>query len=326
MPKTFVAFTTIYPPTEALRAWQTHGQLIGVGDVKTPKDWHLEGCQFVPHSDSKTTENNISFLSRFLPDNHYCRKNLAYAEAIRQGAEVIVDTDDDNYPKPDWGYPAFDGAYTQPRRNSEFVNVYRFFTDRMIWPRGLPLPEIQAPFSETRTEPKLVKVGVWQGLADGDPDVDAIFRLTRAGNTTFNEREPIVLPTGSICPFNSQNTVVRRELFPLLYLPAVSFRFTDILRGLIAQPIMWQHGYSLGFTKPTVDQKRNPHDYMKDFESELPVYRYAGEINKIVGASLEPQQTICEAMWAAYTALKEAGIVEPMELNRLWPWLNQFGE
>lgn len=324
MTKTCVVFTTIFPPTPALEAWRAHGQLIGVGDVKTPADWHLEGCHFIRHGDDTAGP----FFSRFLPDNHYCRKNLAYAEAIRQGADVIIDTDDDNHPKKGWDYPPFDGSYDQTS-HQEFVNAYRFFTDKMIWPRGFPLSRVLTVFDGHRRDPKAVKVGVWQGLANGDPDVDAIFRLTRGGDFTFDDNDPVVLPFGSVCPFNSQNTIVRRELFPLLYLPAVSFRFTDILRGLVAQPIMWQHGYSLGFTWATVNQNRNPHDYMKDFESELPVYRHARDIHRIVAEAIKPApglHSLCEDLWLAYSALKDAGIVEPMELNRLWPWLNQFGE
>ena len=59
----------------------------------------------------------------------------------------------------------------------------------------------------------------------------------------------MVLGTGTMSPFNTQNTLIRKELFALLYLPTyVTFRFTDILRGLVAQPIMWAAGYALGFT------------------------------------------------------------------------------
>ena len=41
-----------------------------------------------------------------------------------------------------------------------------------------------------------------------------------------------------------------------MYLPTfVTFRFTDILRSYVAQPIMWNAGYRLGFTNATVTQK-----------------------------------------------------------------------
>ena len=37
-------------------------------------------------------------------------------------------------------------------------------------------------------------------------------------------------------PFNSQNTIWFKEIFPLLYLPvSCSMRATDIIRGLVAR-------------------------------------------------------------------------------------------
>ncbi len=45
------------------------------------------------------------------------------------------------------------------------------------------------------------------GLANKDPDVDAIFRLTRKLNITFANSEPVNIPIGIMTPYNSQNTV-----------------------------------------------------------------------------------------------------------------------
>ena len=73
----------------------------------------------------------------------------------------------------------------------------------------------------------------------------------------------------------------RKEFFPLLYLPSfVTFRFTDILRGFVAQPILWKAGFNLGFTEATVFQERNAHNYVRDFESEIPMYLHTEKINR----------------------------------------------
>ena len=63
-----------------------------------------------------------------------------------------------------------------------------------------------------------------------DPDVDAVYRLTRKTPLFFDRAaEPVVLASDTWTPFNSQNTLFYREAFPLLYLPChVSFRMTDI--------------------------------------------------------------------------------------------------
>jgi len=128
-----------------------------------------------------------------------------------------------------------------------------------------------------------------------------------------------------MCPFNTQNTIIIKELFPLLYLPTyVTFRFTDILRGLIAQPIMWLYGYQLGFTNATVTQKRNPHDYKKDFISEIPIYENCDEIIEIVSNVISAENNISDNLRLAYKALLNKSIVTKNELITLEAWLGDL--
>jgi hypothetical protein len=169
------------------------------------------------------------------------------------------------------------------------------------------------------------QVGIWQGLADGDPDVDAIYRLTNGELCFFNDRNPILLRAGTLSPINSQNTLIRKELFPLLYLPTtVSFRFTDILRGLIAQPIMWAAGYALGFVGATVVQERNPHDYFQDFLSELPMYQHCEAVVDAVSAVVNESRSITSNFREAYRTLRAKDIVSERELVTLDAWLEDL--
>ncbi|MEO1563105.1 MAG: STELLO glycosyltransferase family protein [Pseudomonadota bacterium] len=293
--------------------------LFVAGDRKTPEDWHFDGAEYLSLKDQGEIAPK---LAEALPIDHYCRKMFAYLAAIRSGTEVIIDTDDDNLPKPNWGFPEFDGHFDQLGTQEPFLNIYQWFTDAPVWPRGLPLDLIQTQHSKA-TEQTPAKVGVWQGLADGDPDVDAVYRLTNNTPVTFEPRAPIILPKGVVCPFNSQNTATRRELFALLYLPAfVTFRFTDILRGLVAQPIMWVHGYSLGFTEATVFQDRNDHDFMKDFASEISMYLQTRQVVELVKNVVRPAESIENNLFAAYETLAREGIIEDAELKSLDAWLN----
>ena len=225
-------------------------------------------------------------------------------------------------------FPPFEGLYSEIRKNEGFINIYQLYSKQNIWPRGLPLRLITTKFSlEEKITPTNCKIGVWQGLADEDPDVDAIYRLTSDEPCCFEEREPVVLGKGTITPFNTQNTMMRKELFALMYLPTyVTFRFTDILRGLIAQPIMWLYGYQLGFINATVVQKRNPHDYMKDFVSELPMYEHCENVITLVTRAISAEETITGNLLRAYFALFEAGIVSDKELVTLKAWINDFEE
>jgi hypothetical protein len=320
-----IVITSIYPPTEAIEAFANMPgyKLLVVGDKKTPPDWHYENVEYLPVS---VHENTGTHLNKVLPFNHYSRKMIGYLHAIANGADVIIDTDDDNIPKEHWCFPGFEGAFDYIRGDQGFVNVYQLYTDAHIWPRGLPLQLITKKFNlgESITN-QVSKVGMWQGLADEDPDVDAIYRLTSDTPVYFNNRAPVVLGRGTISPFNTQNTIIRKELFPLMYLPTyVTFRFTDILRGYIAQPIMWLNGYHLGFVDATVVQKRNPHDYVKDFVSEIPMYKHCEEVMEITAASISAGASIADNMYNTYSGLLKRNIVEERELEVLTAWLRDI--
>ena len=319
----FIVITSISQPTRAVLNFSkiSDWKLIVVGDKKTPKQWSLKNVIFISPKKQEKIEKDFS---KILPWNHYSRKMIGYLYAIRKGADTVVDTDDDNLPMKDWGKNIkFQGNY-ETVGNSSFVNAYQFFTDQKIWPRGYPLQKILIK-NHINIKKQKVKIGVWQQLVNGDSDVDAIYRLTNNKKVKFKSRKPIILKKGSICPFNSQNTFFRKELFPLLYLPAfVTFRFTDILRGLIAQPIMWAAGYSLGFTKATVFQERNPHNYLKDFESEIPMYLNTERIMEILNKVIKKDSTIKKNLEIAYDSLIKEKIIPSKEKKLLIEWLKNF--
>lgn len=320
-----IVITSIFNPTEAVISFSEIDkyQLIVVGDQKTPIDWNCKNVDYI----SVAQQELLNFeLVKVLPYNHYCRKMLGYLKAIKNGAEYIIDTDDDNIPKVNWNFPEFDNTFDCIDNDKGFVNVYQLYTKQKIWPRGLPLNLISTQFElEKALQSKECKIGIWQGLADEDPDVDAIYRLTNDTPCYFEEREPVVLGKGTISPFNTQNTIIRKELFALLYLPTyVTFRFTDILRGLIAQPIMWLFDYQLGFINATVVQKRNPHDYMKDFISEIPMYEHTYKVLELVTTAISKSESIETNLYNAYVALMNANIVCKEELVTLEAWLNDL--
>ena len=315
----FVIMTSIFDPTEAVQEFDRKSDLslIVVGDKKTPKNYFLENGTFL-----SVEKKEGFYIENTLPFNHYSRKMLGYLYAMRLGAQVIFETDDDNIPFDNWAFPSFTGKHYTVEENSGFVNVYKYFTDQKIWPRGFPLNKVNDDFPLIHLKEDL-KVGVWQGLADEDPDVDAIYRLTDNSVCYFDKnKDPIVLKKGTICPFNTQNTAIIKNLFPLLYLPTtVTFRFTDILRGLIFQPLMWTYGYHLGFITSTVIQKRNNHDYMKDFASEIPCYLDAEKVVQIANESINESSDIYQNLYSVYENLVKYNVVKLTELENLSNWI-----
>jgi len=323
--KKFIVITSIFKPTEAIEKFAAlkDYHLVVVGDKKTPAGWHYDNCTFL----NIEAQNALSSsLANAIPFNHYGRKMIGYVYAMQQGADIIIDTDDDNIPYEGWSFPSFEGHFITSDKNLGWVNIYHHFSEQPIWPRGLPLRNINDSRNKLQWQNDKTnqRVGIWQGLADEDPDVDAIYRLTSNTPCTFQKKEPVVLEKGSACPFNSQNTAIQKDLFPLLFLPSfVTFRFTDILRGIIAQPILWQHGYRLGFTEATVVQKRNEHDYFKDFESEVPMYLHTEKSLEAVNKSIT-NAPVATNLLNAYEALLKINVVEERELIVLKEWLKVF--
>ena len=103
----------------------------------------------------------------------------------------------------------------------------------------------------------------------------------------------------------------------------VEFRVNDEARRFVgdpAQPLLWQTGYRLGFTDATVVQERNPHDYIKDFESELPCYLLAGRATEMATACVQPRQGLNDNLLAVYQALAQEKIIASQELPLLRQW------
>lgn len=289
--------------------------LIIVGDKKSPQAYDLKAF----YLDVAEQQKLFSGFAESLPYNHYCRKNLGYAYAVTQGYEVIGESDDDNLPKTGWGNISEESVFptiTAPA----YPNVYREFTDQNIWPRGFPLDLLTTEEKVQKTAMP-ANVGVWQGLADGDSDVDAIYRLTINKNVKFANGKIVVLDSGVVSPFNSQNTIWQKKAFVYLYLPhTVTFRYTDILRSFVAQFGLWSLGLRLGFISPTVSSDvRNYHNYLKDFADEVPMYNtFHTVMETLKGCKLTGNS---EDLLAMYEALFNKGIVQKSELETIRIWL-----
>ncbi len=245
---------------------------------------------------------------------------------MSQGAQYICETDDDNFPYDAFFQPLPESADAFAIKASGWANVYAYYSDQPIWPRGFPLDAIQQSPAELPTQTSSVRAPIQQALADDNPDVDAVYRLTRQLPVTFHQGERrVALGQGSWCPYNSQATVHYARAFPLLYLPAhCSFRMTDIWRSFVAQRIAWTCGWHILFREATVRQERNAHDLMRDFADEIPGYLS----NRAIAAMLDAlpldqgEAAIPANMRRCYQAMVEAGHVGAQELPLLDAWLN----
>lgn len=329
MKRTFLVITSIakqdHPVLKQFAAESALNKVafIVIGDLKSPKDFNLNGCDFY----SVEQQQAMSFeLAKTLPFCHYARKNLGYLIALSKGAEVIIETDDDNLPLSGFWENRTKQVKAHLINNQGWVNVYKYFTDVHIWPRGFSLESILDNL------PKLdelcsIECPIQQGLADENPDVDAIYRLTMPLPIKFNDASNVALGDNSICPFNSQNTTWFKEAFPLLYLPSYcSFRMTDIWRSFVAQRIAWTCGWSILFHKSTVWQRRNDHDLMRDFQDELSGYNNNAQIvTRLKELKLKDGvKNISSNMILCYQKLIELNLISQKEIPLLMAWMRDL--
>ena len=282
MSNTALVVTSIAAPNKSLRILaegckRDGHNFIVIGDAASPADFQLDGCTFYSLKD----QQQLGFrFAAACPERHYARKNIGYLIALRDGAEQILETDDDNIPYPTFWSLQSDKQTAPVIEDAGWANVFRYFSEADMWPRGFPLDRVteRPPSFDSLVEAE-TDCPIRHGLTDNDPDVDAIYRLTSPLPQMFERDRRLVLGDGSWCPFGSQNTAWSRKAFTLLYLPAYcSFRMTDIWRSFIAQRIAWANEWGVLFHGPTVYQERNRHNLMKDFRDELPGYLHNGQL------------------------------------------------
>lgn len=300
-------------------------------------------------------------IVKVLPWNHFGRKNLGYLFAVHHGARVIYDTDDDNELLLDSELPESTLPHLTSSKTDRFFrlplsdnasdhqltafNPYPSFGARQAWPRGLPLDEIRSSSSTVTCNgsvPSLLAgdivdemvamdVGVIQSLANHDPDVDAIYRLSPlplpfSFDADVNGGLPIGLAhhNGLMSPYNAQATLHFWPAFWGMLLPiSVHGRVSDIWRGYFAQRLFWETGLALAFAAPWVEQIRNPHDYLADFEAESDLYARSGALIRYLSSQWTCSETagIDACMMELYVEMYRTGIVEHPDLELSAAWL-----
>jgi hypothetical protein len=262
--KKVIVTTTINPPTKAVKLFQAmkDWDLVVIGDLKTPKDYHLErGFYMDPPSQEKYDKE----LSDAIGWNCIQRRNFGLLIAHDMKADIVAVVDDDNIPLAGWGENLFVGQEVE-------VNYYQ--TDLpafdpigatnypKLWHRGYPLQLLSKRNYGTKTR-KRVRVDVQADFWNGDPDIDAICRMEHAPDCDF---DPTAFPISSnkLSPFNSQNTFLAGNVLNDYFLYPHVGRMDDIWAAYYVQA----KDYSVVYGKASVFQDRNVHDLTRDMRQE----------------------------------------------------------
>lgn len=313
----YIVITSINPLTKAVIEFAKlpEWNVVVVGDVKGDKYEH-ENVNYMSIDD----QLSLGFNSiQTTPYNHYSRKNIGYLLAISNNPDMIYDTDDDTIPYENWQAQEFECDKLVV--GEKFINSFSLYTNEKVWPRGLDLRYILKSTIH-RIEDEFNRVGVWQGVINEDSDFDAIYRLTVNKKIIFDDNINYAIASGCYSPFNTQSTLWNKKFYALLYIPiTVDFRFSDIFRGYVAQRIMWDYDYVLGFHKPNTYQERNVHDNFHDFIGELNMYqKVSAMINELDAINLN-HKSIEDDLWEVYEHLFNMNFIPQDELVGLKNWI-----
>jgi hypothetical protein len=364
----WAVITSIFEPTllvEQLMRLSDEGWCtVVVGDKNGPTTYDVPGDDkdnpIVTYLTPSMQEDLPYLLREKLKWNHFGRKNLGFLYAIHHGAEFIYDTDDDNALHRAGGKVLIKrliDAQRDPERKTETVvvdeNVYTYnpymhegYHVRLdapdgaksgvfVWPRGYPLDLIGESRERIYSGPTPANSfpTIMQSLADHDPDVDGIYRLTRRLPIVFGhglsqktkKNLNLVIPRGVMTPFNAQATLYSKEAFWGLLLPvSVHGRVTDIWRSYFAQRIMFSLGQSLMFTSPFVTQCRNAHSYLADFNSESDLYTKSGELVRLLLAWQPRAQTVAGQLEELAVLAYETNLIGLGDIEVYQAWIGDL--
>jgi hypothetical protein len=352
--KAFAVATTIFDPSYAvmqLLALQTLC-LVVVGDRKTNcTAWEALLPQYgnrLAFLSFETQTQHLRYATvHAIPPDHFARKNIGYLFAIEHGAEHIYDFDDDNVLKDgetlrfqallmNASQQTTEWTVLSPEAHAHhLLNPYPMFkpvdalgAPQFAWPRGLPLEFVlDARTFELKPSPTDAVAAVYQSLADLDPDVDAVYRMTRPLPLRFTLPDSILIPPkGVFAPWNAQATLFTSSAFFGLSMPiSVTGRVSDIWRSYITTRLLWMAGYHVAFVSPLVDQHRNPHEYHADLLAERDLYERS---NALIRTLIELDETGLTSLPEAYLRLIEALVqrrfLSEMDLGLAKAWLSDL--
>ena len=277
----FIVTTTINEPTLATLKFSkicrnSQWKFIIVGDTKTPHNSYYElqkENSNIIYLDPDKQKELFPELSKSIGWKTIQRRNIGFAYAYANNASVVATVDDDNIPYDNWGKDVKVGQEVYYKsyasRSSDYFDPLSITKDNYVWHRGYPIQHLQTrhdvEFLGYKKKTCLVQANLW----DGDPDIDAMARLTHKPCVEYKD---ITEPYGSeqIAPFNSQNTFLAGKILPYYAVLPFVGRMDDIWGSYILQ----QHfPNSVIYDVATVYQDRNVQDLVTNLQNEVIGYR-----------------------------------------------------
>jgi hypothetical protein len=261
------------------------------GDLKTPaktknlceniqKKYKIE-CIYLNNKNQTKYLTKFNKLKKYLSWNSVQRRNVAFLKAIETGSEIIITIDDDNFLESKnfihKHIKAFSQKnYTMISSNNAWYNVCNLLKEKnnnLFFHRGYPVSKRKLNTKISIEKVKNKKIAINAGLWLGDPDVDAVTRLSsNIVATKYKFRNNFILNKKTNSPFNSQNTAINSKIAPCYFLSSNVGRMDDIYASYVTKKICDHLDYFISFGEPIVRQHRNDHNIWRDLELEAPYH------------------------------------------------------
>lgn len=288
--KIALATTTIHVPhaLKLLRKCSPDAMFFIAGDRKSPDLKITKMLEDVPnHMYFSIDWYHAWRCQKLLGENTLARRNVAFLEALKWGADAIVSWDTDNYPINGNYFFDFQEVLRVPYNGILASGKDGWFdAGAYLRPpakhRGFPIQRKHQPVYGTITD---AKVGVVAGLILNDPDVDAVTRIAQAPDSqevSLLMEAGVVVDPHTWTAVNTQNTAVIRDLVPAWFLGPGLERMDDIYAGMIVQRVGRERGYHVHFGQPFALQQRHPHDLVKDLRAEIDGYERVVQLAELL--------------------------------------------
>lgn len=289
-----------------------------------PGDWIIiAGDQKSPHAEIERllptlSQNDIHTLyltpqmqtgwesSDVIGWNSIQRRNIALLEAIALKPEWVLTVNDDGVPTLEHQLRQLIDLISLPRRDALISLTDWWDPGVQCHPitshRGMPMSQRHGDHHAVNGMPS-PEVGVAEMLIVGDPDVDAVTRICHNPHVEFI-RTDVILAPGTWAPFNSEATLIRGDLAPLLFQwPGVG-RYDDIWCSYLARCVMYYLGLCVYYGEPAIRQTRNEHDLLADLDAELFGMRHTDDLVQVLrDVRIFTGSTVIEAMMHAINAV-----------------------
>lgn len=279
--KKYLILTSISEPSVATIKYaeiadKKDWKLIFIGDLKTPHDSYRQledKFKNFTYMSPERQEELYPELSDSIGWNKCQRRNIGFVYAYDNGADILATSDDDNIPYDNWGDEIFVGQEIEvdcyENKMSEAFDPISVTEHKSLWHRGFPIEYVHVKNNNEYKGKVTRKVLVQADFWDGDPDIDAICRISQKPIVKFQNFEPF--GSTQIAPFNSQNTFLAREVIPYYVVFPYLGRMDDIWGSYILQ---YYFPNSVIYNKATVYQDRNVHNLVNNMMDEEIGYRH----------------------------------------------------